>query len=237
MKFYQDNFYLKKESNYFYNRNKEKINNLSKLRYNKKLILDFIKTNITLRNKTVLEIGCFIGDLLYELKKNYKCKVFGIEPSSLACKKALKTYNIKLENKTFYQSKLFQLKQKNHNVFDIIIVDDVLSWIDRNLILQVLSSIDWCLKPNGYIFLRDFSPDFNFAVKNHHWKNEKIYNFKVKDGHKTFFINSGKYRVIKSKSYKSQKFNKKKSTNPQSILWNDAILQKVKNFTFSIKKL
>ena len=86
------------------------------------------------------------------------------------------------------------------------------------------------------IYSQRFFSKYSFAVKNHHWKFEKIYNFKVKDGHKTF-INSGKYDVIKSKIFHTERFIKKKSTNIQSIMWNEVILKKKKDFTFPINKL
>lgn len=234
---YQDNFYKNKESNHYFKRvsinqpfNKE-------LRLSKVEILNLLNKKIILKNKKILEIGCFIGDLLHFLKKKYNCKVSGIEPSKLACKYAKKKFKLNIENNTFAKSTKFALSKKNFKSYDVIIIDDVLSWVDRDLIMQTISSLDWLLKNDGFIFLRDFSPNFSFAVKNHHWKNEKIYNFKQANGHKTFFINSGKYKTIYSKVYHTKKFNKAKSVNPQSNIWNDVILKKIKKFTFKIKKL
>ena len=37
--------------------------------------------------------------------------------------------------------------------------------------------------------------------------------------------------------YIKQKFNKAKSVNPQSNIWNDVILKKIKKFSFKVKKL
>ena len=234
---YQDNFYKKKESNYYFKRVSSNQLLNKELRPSKVEILKLLKNKINLKNKKILEVGCFIGDLLYFLKKKYNCKVSGIEPSKLACKYAKETFKLKIENNTFAKSKKFPLSKKNFKSYDVIIIDDVLSWVDRNLILQTIASVDWLLKTDGFIFLRDFSPNLSFAVKNHHWKNEKIYNFKQAGGHKTFFINSGKYEIIYSKVYQTKKFNKAKSVNPQSNIWNDVILKKIKKFSFKVKKL
>ena len=237
IKIYQDNFYFKKESDFFFKRNSSILPKPGEIRKNKLEIHDFILKHITIKKKSnVLEVGCFIGDLLFFFKKKYNSNIYGIEPSKYACKYAKKYYKLNLENKTFLNSKLFECTKKNYQKFDLIIIDDVLSWVDRNIILSLIGSLDWCLKVNGYIFLRDFSPKYSFAVKNHHWKLEKIYNFKVKNGHKTFFINSGKYDVVKSKIYYSEKFNKKKSKNKQSSIWNDVILKKKIGFTYKIDK-
>ena len=67
----QDDFYLKKESNAFFDRWRasEGKNYDGKLRSSKKLILSQLEENISLKNIKVLEVGCFIGDLLAHLKK------------------------------------------------------------------------------------------------------------------------------------------------------------------------
>ncbi|MDB2500737.1 class I SAM-dependent methyltransferase [Candidatus Pelagibacter bacterium] len=224
----QDHFYRLKESNAFFDRWKKdyKENNQIILRDHKKTILKTLKNNINLRSLKVLEIGSFISDLLYFLKKDYNCKISGVEPSSKAVKFALKKYKIKINNKTFYNSEFFGFKKKLKKKFDLIICDDVLSWIDREIILETLSSLNWILKDNGYIFLRDFCPKNSFSHINHHWPNKKIYNFKVSDGHKSFFLNSGKYKTIFNKAYYTKKFQKIKIYNKESYRWSDTILQK-----------
>jgi 2-polyprenyl-3-methyl-5-hydroxy-6-metoxy-1,4-benzoquinol methylase len=239
---YQDQFYKKKEGNSFFNRWKDNNRNefeatKIKIRPYKKKILQIINSKINLNNKKVLEIGPFIGDLLWTFKKIYKCNVYGIEPSSLACSYAKKYYNMKIENSTILRSKLFNLKKENKGKFDIIICDDVLSWLDRECILSCIAVMDWMLKTNGHIFLRDFCPAFNFAYPNHHWRKEKIFNFKQKDGHAQFFLNSGKYSKIFYKKYITTKHQKISIKNKEGITWSDVILKKIKKFTHPIKRI
>ena len=161
--------------------------------------------------------------MLQYLKVNYNCKVYGIEPSSDACKFAKKKYKLNIENNTFNRSSKSSIIKSNFQKYDLIIVEDVLSWIDRPLILNAINAIDWLLKTNGYIFLRDFSPKKSFAVRNHHYKKEKIYNFKQSNGHKSFFLMTGKYASIYSKTYSTSAYQKIKSTNKNSLIWNDTI--------------
>ena len=92
-------------------------------------------SNINLKKKDVLEIGCFVGDLLFYLKKNFKCNVRGVEASNKACKFSKKFFNLKIENKIFIESDFFFINKKNYKKFDLIICDDVLSWIDRDAII------------------------------------------------------------------------------------------------------
>lgn len=239
----QDNFYFKVEANKFFERNilKEKKNiikiNNFKLRKSKNEILEILKKKIPLKNKNILEIGCFISDLLNILKKKYNCSVSGVEPSSHACKFAKSEFGLNIENKTFYNSKYMTYKKKYKKKFDIIICDDVLSWFDREIIMECITSIDHLLKYNGYIFLRDFSPPKNIAVKNHHHKNKKIYNYKVADGHKNFFLMTGQYKTIISKKFKTNKYQVKKSKENITNIWTHDLIKKTKINQYTIKKL
>jgi len=236
---YQDNFYYKKESNAFFKR-WLKLNsefNHKELRKNKKQIYEFLKKNINIEKKKVLEIGCFIGDLLSFLKINHKCDVHGVEPSLDACKFSKKKYKLLLENNTFLNSSKFLNTKKNFQIYDVIICDDVLSWFSRDIILSTLASIDWLLKPNGYIYFRDFFPKNNFAVKNHHYPKKKIYNFKNKRGHSSFFLQSGKYVKIKNYVRIDKSYQTIKSKNKETLIWSDCIIKKIKNFTHPIKKI
>ena len=71
MKNLQDFYYKKFESDNYYDRwkkndDKEYIHvTKRKLRKEKIKILNYLLSNINLKNKDVLEIGCFVGDLLF----------------------------------------------------------------------------------------------------------------------------------------------------------------------------
>jgi len=238
---YQDNFYYEIEANSYFNRwkkNKDSFNDSKvNLRASKKEILKILEENYNLKEKKVLEVGCFIGDLLKEIKKKYNCSVFGVEPSSLACKFAKQYFNLNINNSTLLSSKYFSLKKDNFCKFDVIIFDDVLSWIDRSAILPTLGVMDWMLKPKGIIFIRDFSPPTAFAFKNHHWKKEKIYNFKQALGHKKNLLDSGKYIEIFNHIRSTSKYQKINIKNDMSLIWSDSILKKIEDFTHPILKL
>ena len=87
------------------------------------------------------------------------------------------------------------------------------------------------------IYFRDFSPKTNFAVKNHHYPKKKIYNFKNKDGHSNFFLQSGKYIKIKNYVRIDKSYQTIISKNKDTLIWSDCILKKIKNFTHPIKKI
>jgi hypothetical protein len=100
--------------------------------------------------------------------------------------------------------------------------------------MPTLGVIDWLLKPDGIIFIRDFSPPTNFAYKNHHWKKKYIYNFKQKLGHKMNFLDSGKYIELFNNTRITSQYQKVKMKNNMSLIWSDSILKKVVDFTHPI---
>jgi 2-polyprenyl-3-methyl-5-hydroxy-6-metoxy-1,4-benzoquinol methylase len=228
---HQDNFYLEKESNAFFDRWYKSISEKvpTELRSEKKIILDMLESNIEINSLNVLEVGCFIGDLLSHLKMNNNCTVHGIESSSKACDFAEKNFKVEIENATFLRSKLFRLDDSNFQKFDLIICEDVLSWVSRDLILSTLGVLDWMLKPGGSIFIRDFSPSFAFAFENHHWPGQQIYNYKQAGGHRSFFLQTGKYLEKVSYIRTDSQFQNVKTSRPDSMTWSDSILTKIES--------
>ena len=135
---HQDYYYLKKESDQFYDRGSINGDFDRVLRENKLEIYNNIIRQYNINeNTSILEIGCFIGDLLYEFRKNYNCNVVGVEPSAKACEFCKDKFDLELENTIYIESKLFSNKKSNHQIFDIVICDDVLSWMRRDSILPV----------------------------------------------------------------------------------------------------
>ena len=235
---HQDYYYLKKESDQFYDRGFGKVTFDGNLRESKLDIYKNIINNYDInKNTNILEIGCFIGDLLYEFKKYYNCNVHGVEPSAKACKFSKDKFDLELENTIYIESKLFTNKKSNHQIFDIVICDDVLSWMSRDSILPVLGSIDWILKDNGIIYFRDFTPSYPFRFKNHHCPEQQIFNYKMRDGHKTILKETGKYIEIFSYQRLDKKYQNIKTSKVDSALWGDSILKKLKENLFVEEKL
>ena len=225
----QDDYYLKKEADDFFLRwsSNANLDELKNLRDSKADILNKISDATNLQNKSILEVGCFIGDLLAVLRDDYGCSVKGIEPSNLACEYALQKFSLELENQPYYNSSQFKLDKDHHHIFDGIILDDVLSWMSRDVIIPVLGSLDWSLKPGGFIFLRDFCPSFSFRYPNHHCVGQDVFNFKQSNGHKSFFINSGKYLEEFTITTNTKEYQLVETTKQDSALWCDTVLIKV----------
>lgn len=229
---YQENIYKNKEADAFFARiRKEIVLQDNGLRASKQLIYETIAKELgsNCENLKILEIGCCIGDLLYKFQNEHNCQVVGVEPSILACEYAAEKFNTKIINKTFNSTEYFGFREDLHEQFDIIIADDVLSWMSRELILPCMASIDWLLKPGGYVYTRDYSPSFDFAYKNHHQPDEEVYNYKVNGGHKRFLLETGKYIVVNEFIRKDASQQKIGTKREDSMTLSDSLIMKTKN--------
>lgn len=224
----QDDYYLNIEADAFFERWYSKNSSFKgELRDSKKdILLKLEQENLFSKKIKVLEVGCFVGDLLNHLKKKFKSDVYGIEASAKACAMSKKLYDLNLENNSFISSSFFHLSPENHKFFDLIIFDDVLSWMSRDNILQVLAVTDWMLKEGGSIFLRDFSPSVSFAYENHHQKGKNIFNFKQSNGHRQFFLQSGMYIEKSTNIYVEKNLQSVSTLRDDSSIWADTILTK-----------
>ena len=226
MKYSQEQVYLNCEADQFFDRTLTGFGGEfpKGLRESKKTILKQLRSVIDISSIRVLEIGPFIGDLLSILQKEYCCSVTGVEPSTKAVNYCRNHFGIELENAVFSQSKLLsELKPS----FDLVIVDDVLSWMSRGEILSVAAAIDRLLEIDGVIYIRDYCPWQAFAYENHHVKNQGVFSFKQSGGHKQFFLQTGMYLEAFSLTRLTEEYQKIKTSAPDSMLWNDAILKKL----------
>lgn len=224
----QEEIYSSHEANSFFLRCSDSLPSPGILRESKKYLVDLLlKANSSLRGQRVLEVGCFIGDLLAYLRDHYDCEVYGVEASSLACQHASSCYSLNLDNATFTSSKFFGFDSSLRSTFDLIVVEDVFGWMSRETILPVVASIDWLLKPGGQILIHDYSPAFGFCYRNHHVRDADVYSFKQPGGHSTFFVATGMYFVECQQTRLSSAYQKVQTGRPDSTSWATSILRKL----------
>ena len=236
----QDEYYLKKEGNSYFQRNISKTDT-PEIRDSKKIIFDEIKESGISFNK-VLEYGCNYGDLLYYMKnKNGVQECIGVEASDEAIAFGEKLYSdsISFVNGTIANNKIND-NPKFQNYFDLIIIDDVFGWVSRETLFQSMSNIDNTLKDGGFIFLRDFYSDKRTKNKNHHVSDESVFNYKLPESHASMLLASGIYEIEWQKIFydKIGKVVNKpyKSDNPFNYRWADIILKKSYNEYFTESK-
>ena len=216
------NLLLKKEANNYFKRN---IKKLSSQNLDNNFTLEGLKTS-RINPKKILEIGCFNGYRLEQLRQHYSINnkevdCFGIDLSKLA---------IKDGKKRFPEIKLFELSSMNSinmkHQFDLIICD-FLYLLDRELIFEQFDLIYKSLNKDGYLLISDFDPMFPHFNINNNKKN--FYSFKV--DYSSFLISSYLFKKIYFKNWTSVDKNSKHLDKNLSI----AIYKKI-NFNKSFPK-
>ena len=232
----QDIFYSKFESDFFFDRWEKKNKKFNIIRPQSRETLKVLSNNIKLNNLNVLEVGCFIADKLNYLKENYNCKIYGLEPSLKACKYSKKNYKINIENSTLFYSSLNNFNT-NKGKFDLIILDDVLNWMSRQYIIHTLALIDHLISNTGYIFIKDYFPNFSYSNKNHHWPNEDIRSYKYQNGYSSLFTNIGTYSIVYSRIKNKKEWLLKSNIKLDHNKSEETILKKNLNNLFPLVEI
>ena len=164
----QMNTFLKGEGDNWFKRNEKY---LKSVELEKDMPLKLI-VNYNIKPKKVLEIGCSNGFRLHMISNLFDCECLGIEPSKKAILDGRNKYkNIKLLRGTC--SKL-----PTNEKFDLVIVNFVLHWIDRNDLKNCFNEIDRVLDKKGILILGDFYPKNSMKNKYHHLPDENLYTYK-----------------------------------------------------------
>jgi SAM-dependent methyltransferase len=223
----QDDHYLRKEGDSFFNRNfKDK--SLPELRNNKKALLERIQ-KAKIEFSTVLEYGCCYADLLALLQAKHGKKVVGVEASRKAvafCRsrygKAFPIFHGTIADNGVNRS------AKYNGYFDLVIVDDVFGWVSRETLLQSAANIDAAIKENGHLLIRDFYPDRRIKNRNHHVKGAEVFNFKVPGSHASLFLATGMYETVFQQTYYDDigMSTGYQCDNAFNYRWTDVILRK-----------
>lgn len=124
--------------------------------------------------KSVIELGSSNGFRLNLLKNVLvNCKKFvGVDASNEAVKDGSRRYRIEMHGCAFDK---FESEEK----FDLVIVNFVFHWIDRENIFKTVLNTDKLLKDGGYLIIGDFLPDFPQKRKYHHLPSENVFTYKT----------------------------------------------------------
>jgi len=135
------------------------------------IIVDFLK-EIELIPKKVLEIGCSNGFRLNQIREEFHCECFGIDPSS----KAIKCGNKKFPNIVLNIGTADELHFENYS-FDTIIFGFCLYLCDRRDLFRIAYETDRCLKDKGTVIITDFYPPFPY--KNRYSHHKEVFSYKM----------------------------------------------------------
>ena len=119
-------------------------------------IKEFVKSNVILEGKQVLEIGCGQGDFLKLLSEDISCKCFGFDPSFKQNNQEFK--NIKFFKEFFDKNVLDRFEEK----FDLIIMRHLIEHIQYPN--EMLDFLHESLDDDGKMYIE--IPDLDYIVEN-----------------------------------------------------------------------
>ncbi len=146
-----------------------------------------------LKPKSVLEIGASNGWRLGAIHQKYGADTTAVEPS----KKAVEDGRKKFPSVKFIHSTLEDCPLSG--TFDLIIVNFVLHWIERDALYQCIGKIDRLVKDQGNLIIGDFGPDCFLKRKYHHLKDANMHTWKM--AYEQLFLQSGGYMELAKLRY------------------------------------
>lgn len=141
-----------------------------------------------LRPRKVLEVGAANGYRLAELAKAREIEGTAVEPSA----DAIAYGRAKFPGIKFIQSSAAKIPLEEK--FDLIIVNFVFHWVDREKLLCSVAEVDRLLADGGFLIVGDFFPANFTKVRYHHLTEEEIYTYK--QDYARIFLASGIYEGI-----------------------------------------
>jgi SAM-dependent methyltransferase len=149
----------------------------------------FLITIYNLKPKNVLEVGASNGYRLAQIHKQFKSKVYALEPSGKAIKHGKKKWPF-----INFQKATAKTMDYDKKPFDLVIVNSVFHWIDRDTLLNSIAKIDEALVWGGYLIIGDFQVYCPIKKRYHHIIKDKVFTFKV--DYKKIFLSTGFYKEI-----------------------------------------
>ena len=117
------------------------------------------------RPRTVLEVGCGLGQKLHLLHAAFRCVSCGIDPSREAIAYA-RTHYPDLSLVCGTAEKL----PYEPFVFDVVFFAGCLVWCDRQDLFAIAAEADRVLAEHGYLVIADFQPNWPRRVAYEHHK-------------------------------------------------------------------
>jgi ubiquinone/menaquinone biosynthesis C-methylase UbiE len=192
----QKSIFLLDEGDNFYIRNRK----LGYIQFPEaKFLLKYLKLQTI---EKFLEVGCSSGRKTKFLARKLHAEGYGIDPSQLAIKKAkVSRFRIFLGIKqcNFSVGTADKLLYDPH-YFDFVYFNFCLYLVDRILINDSLNEANKCLKPGGFIAIKDF--DYGSQNINDYKHKKGVKSFK--DDYTGYFLKLG-YILVGKESYNFQK--------------------------------
>jgi SAM-dependent methyltransferase len=141
-----------------------------------------------LRPRRLVELGAANGIRVATLAKILGCDATAVEPSDDAIADGRRCF----PHVTYVKAPIHAVTLVGS--FDTVIVNFVLHWIDRALLLESIAKIDALVSDGGHLILGDFMPNAPTRAPYHHLPGEEVYTYKQDYG--AIFGSSGVYEIV-----------------------------------------
>jgi SAM-dependent methyltransferase len=131
------------------------------------------RVNLSASSK-VLEVGAANGYRLAAINRKHGSAVTGVDPSEKAIDDGHKRYPLV----RFVRGLAHELLGFADGSFDLVIVNAVMHWVDRDKLLPTVSEIDRVLKAAGHLIVGDFLPAVPQRIKYHHLPGADVWTYK-----------------------------------------------------------
>ncbi len=196
----QDTIFEKQEADQWFLRNRDTL--INRKAENDLIVQEISKLPNLNEIKSVIELGSSNGyrlNFFKEILSSCK-KIVGMDASEQAVQDGIKRYGLEMHKNTLCN---FKTQEK----FDLVIVNFVLHWIDRENIFQCIANIDKCTNSGGgMLVIGDFSPYYPYKKIYHHYTKERIYTYKL--NYENVFLSLNTYKTMKKITFNHDDKNK-----------------------------
>lgn len=180
----QDEIFADFEGNHWFARNQEALR-----RYETDADMPLqLLTLYNIQPTQILEVGAANGFRLATLAGRYGARAVAVEPSTDAIADGQRAFPAV----EFIRGEAHDLPLQEQ--FDLIIVNFVLHWVDRQHLLGAIAEIDRVLADGGYLLVGDFCPSNPTKVPYHHLPDAGVYTYK--QNYAAPFLASGLYHLV-----------------------------------------
>lgn len=123
---------------------------------------------------SALEIGASNGYRLEHLRTSFNCRVKGVEPS----REAIVDGQSRHPEVSLVEGVASELPLGDECVYDLVIINFVLHWVDRSTLLRSVAELDRVLTDGGYLVIGDFYPPVPQRVEYHHLPGQNVWTYK-----------------------------------------------------------
>jgi len=136
----------------------------------------------------VLEVGAANGFRLAAIHQRTGAEAVAVEPSAQAVLNGKASFPFI----TFIRGTASAVPLRN--AFDLVIVNFVLHWIDRQSLLGAVAEVDRLVRDGGHLLIGDFHPANRLQVRYHHLEDREVYTYK--QNYAGTFLASGLYHAV-----------------------------------------